>query len=201
MATHDLCSLADVKAADTGLWNEATSLDALITDLITQASEALMAWAGRRYAPADASDVARLVEVGGFYRGGVVPVHDLVAAPTTVRILDQDAATVVAEIAAGGWVALPVTRDPDVDPVTAVRVFATTLRPTDLLEVTGRWGWPVVPERARRACVVTVMQWLRDARAITRQSPDQFEPGSPPQRALPIAAMDLLRHDRTPVMA
>lgn len=194
MATQDLCTLADVKAMDPGLVNVGAGMDGVVAELITDASAALMAWSGRRYAPADAVASVRLVEATGTV---LVRTPDMVAAPTMVRLLDVDQVTVVD--ASPVWVPLPVERAPGDDPVTMLRFLGVA--PSGVVEVTARWGWPAVPARARRACVVTVMQWLRDQRALTRQSPDQFEPGAPPQRALPIAAMDLLRWDRVPVVA
>lgn len=192
MALVDLCTVADVVALDPGLANAGSSMDTLIAQLVTDASEALMAWTGRRYAPASPVASVRLVEATGV---ALVGTPDMAEPPTLVRVLDVDQVTVLD--AAPAWTPQPVGRDAS-EPVTALRF---TSAPAGVVEVTARWGWPAVPARARRACVITVMQWLRDTRALTRQSPDQFEPGSPPQRALPIAAMDLLRWDRVPVVA
>ena len=58
-----------------------------------------------------------------------------------------------------------------------------------------------VPATVRRACVQTVVHWLRADRALTQQSPDQWEPGAPPQRMLPMTALDLLRMHKLPGIA
>lgn len=200
VAAHEpgarLCSLAEVKAADpAGLGNVGGDLDDVIEQYITDASEAIIRWTGRRYAPFDAAPSARVFDLAKVGRDGVVWVTDLGANPTLIRLLDEDATTVVQTVAASGYRVEPLVREQG-EPITRIRLLDQARPAGGLLEVTGRWGWPAVPRRAARACVVTVVSWLRDARALTPQSPEQFEPGSPPMRMLPMAARDLVMMDR-----
>lgn len=111
VAATELCTIADIRAADTGLTNTSTAHDPHITTLIQDASLMITLWTGT-----------------AFYIG-------------------------------------------------------------------------MVPGTVRRACVQTVIHWLRSDRALTNASPDQWEPGTPPQRMLPLVAVDLLRLHRTPVIA
>ena len=185
-----LCTLAEVKAADrTGLTNVGQADDDLIETLITDASDVIMEWAGRRYT-LDAAPSARLFHVAG----GVVDVGDLSAAPTLVRALHPDG-SLVAALTATDYRVEPLIRAAT-DPITAIRLLAGPAYHGGLLEVTGVWGWPTVPRRAARACVLTVVQWLRDGRALTPQSPDQIEPGGQTARMLPLPAREILQMDR-----
>ncbi len=71
-----------------------------------------------------------------------------------------------------------------------------------ILAWTGRtWEVGEVPATVRRATVQTVIHWLRSDRALTNPSPDQWEPGAPPQRMLPLIALDLLRLHKLPGIA
>lgn len=201
-STSSLCSVADVKATDVaGLANVGTDLDSLIADVIVEASRMILAHTGRRFAPTDTDPTVRLHEMGGAWRSREIPVTDLAAAPTLVRVLEQDAATLVQSLAATDYVALPLNREAW-EPITTLRLLETApVGPGLVLEVTGRHGWPEIPADVRRAAIITVVAWLRNDRALTNQSPDQFEPGSPPQRALPLAAVDILRLYRRPGLA
>lgn len=89
----------------------------------------------------------------------------------------------------------PTSRDPH---LTAV-IQDASLMITTWTGVTFNVGQ--VPGTVRRACVETVIHWLRSDRALTNASPDQWEPGSPPQRMLPLIALDLLRLHKTPGIA
>jgi hypothetical protein len=51
------------------------------------------------------------------------------------------------------------------------------------------------------ATIETVIEWLKANQALTQPSPDQFEPGAPPSRGLPLKARTLLRSVAGPEVA
>lgn len=76
--------------------------------------------------------------------------------------------------------------------VVPVSVFGVVV-----VEVTGTWGFPGVPEIAQRACIETVRAWTRrDPGAFAglgnSDEPGAYRPVGDPSRALPMAALRLL---------
>lgn len=185
--TGQLCSLEDIKRADGGLANTGTTRDSLINDLILDATAAIQTWCDRQLIAGTG------LETRVFPTGQNVEITDLAAIPALVEVVD--ASGVASPLAPTAWTVGPVNRRPG-DSFTLLTTTAT-----GNVRVTGVWGWPAVPRPARRACVQTVIHWLRGDRALTTPSPDQWAPGEPPQRMLPLQAMDMLRPYRVPVIA
>lgn len=64
-----------------------------------------------------------------------------------------------------------------------------------LVDVTGTWGFPQVPDVARRACIETVRAWIRNDPGNWSQGGDDPRPEGgflPGTRAIPPTAMRLL---------
>lgn len=197
MADVDLTTLTAVRAfmqtpaADTGQ-------DDLVQAEITRASLACMRYLDRRVRPLDTVDTVRLFRVGGAYRSREIRVKDLSAAPTTLRLLDEDAATVVATLAPADRVLLPLDRQAT-DPIEAIRLLpsAGTVAPDYYLEVTGKWGWPAVPADVEEACILTVVGRMRanvQSFATAVNLPDADALGRP--EGIPQSARRLLDYYR-----
>jgi hypothetical protein len=182
-----LCTVADVRAIDRNL-PASDRIDETIDELIEVASDYIQDLVPGM-AVADTAASARTFEASG---GGVVFIDSLSTDPTLVEVLAGASVTAVT-----AWSSRPTARRAGA-PITSLIV--TDARPGDLVRVTGLWGWGTVPRAVRHACVLTVIHWLRGTRALTTQSPDQNDPGEPPFRALPRAAMDILaRYQRVSV--
>lgn len=157
----DLTTLAAVRAF---LRTPATdtSHDDLIQTSITRASQACMRYMDRRVRPLDTVDQVRLFPAAGAYRTRTVRVMDLSAAPTTIRLLADDAATEVATLATADRLLLPLDRQ-STDPIEALQLLASAgdLDPSWYVEVTGKWGWPAVPADVEEAVVKTVAARIR----------------------------------------
>jgi hypothetical protein len=86
---------------------------------------------------------------------------------STVRILEEDAATLVSTVASSARESLPRTRE-EWEPIRQIRLFSETFGgPTivygQLLEVNGIWGFPQIPENVRQACAkLVIVRYLSD---------------------------------------
>jgi hypothetical protein len=157
----DLTTLAAVRsfmltpAADTGQ-------DDLVQSSITRASLACMRYMDRQVRPLDTVDAVRMFRIGGASRSRTIPVKDLSAAPTTIRVLADDAVTAVTTVQVSDRLLLPLDRQ-STDPIEAIRLLpaAGPLAPEWYVEVTGKWGWPVVPADVEEACILTVVARMR----------------------------------------
>lgn len=183
-----LCTLNDVQVARRGM---PAVLDELVEALIRRASEACRVYCkGREFAIVDIDTDRRFPLCGS-----PVWVGDLAAVPTAVESVDAFGATVatfdVTE-GTGDLVYHPQNRSTR-DPIRAIGFRPPAIPSGHEIVVTGTWGHPVIPEDVREACVTAVVEWLKGDQALTLPSPDQFEPGSPPERGLPLKARDLLR--------
>ena len=83
-------------------------------------------------------------------------IGDLSAAPTLVRILDKDG-TARATVAAGDYITYPRIRKPW-QPITHLQFTTDVIGPyaSDVIEVTGVWGFPSVPGTVRQAVLDAV---------------------------------------------
>lgn len=187
----DLCTVADVRSARR---DTVATFDVLIQSMITDASSLIMEYAGRRIRPLDGSPSARTFEALG---GPDLWIDDLSATPTGVQILDAAGDVQTTLVIADDVVAIPRNRH-SWEPIDRLRLRASAPRPARGQEVvvTGLWGWPSVPGFVRRLCVDAVVEWMKSSAALTQQSPDQFEPGSPPARALPLSTRTALNSIR-----
>jgi hypothetical protein len=184
MAAGDLCTVEQVASWRRDVTGGAR--DALIARAITAASAVIARHTGRHFA-IDLAPSARRYAVAG----PDVPIGDLSAAPTLVRLV-ADVGDLVGDVT-NDVVALPLNRDGT--PVTGLRVpgYGGPRDGSRLLEVTGIWGWPSVPADVQEACVDVVCSWLDIGAGLSDASGERFEPGLPVGRALTLRAKELLR--------
>ena len=181
------CSLDDLK---TRLRVTHDNFDDLLMRLIAAASEAVDDYCGRKLVADDAvSD--RYYLLAPFAREREVLIDDLSAAPTQAAIVDEDGTESATLTVGTDLVMLPRNRE-SYRPITAVRLRVSAGWGYEL-RLRGVWGFPAVPEAIREATIETAADWHKNGQAVTTQSPDQFDPGEPPQRRMPLKARDLCR--------
>ena len=192
----DLAAVAAVKSARR---DSSTTFDALIQEMLTDASSQMAAYTGRRIAPLDTAAADRFFDVADAYDPirRELWVWDLSEAPTEVELLDAAGDSIEIITVSSGLVLTPRNREAW-QPIERLRFRAATTTPRGggEIRVKGKWGWPAVPGFVRRACVDAVVEWMKDAQSLTAPSPDQFEPGSPPARALPLKTRTALNSIR-----
>jgi len=194
----DLCTLSQVRLQLQKPVGD-TDQDALISQLITAASDAITRWTAREFS-LSGSPATRVAPVRGYWRARMVPIGDLSATPTAVSVLAEDgtvrSALTVATDVQPLFADQPfsLTRTETWQPITALRLreSAGALLPTDQLQVTGTWGFPAVPDSVVRACITTVALWMRrDVQAFsTTYSVDEGRLERP--EALPSQVMRML---------
>jgi hypothetical protein len=171
----DLCTLSDVQA----IVDIPEAHEDLVQRLIAAASAAITRVAGRTFAVAS-NPQTRTFKVGDFARSRVVPIDDLGDTPTEVLILDEDG-NELAEVDLSAVMTRPLNRDPD-EPITGLRIGAAagSLARHYLLQVTGDFGFPAVPEDVRQAAITQVREWyVRDpSRFGDAFQPAEAEPGA-----------------------
>jgi hypothetical protein len=163
MAAQDLVTLAQVREF---LEYQAsnTTRDALISSLITHASDELMEMTSREFAPATASATRRFrIEAGRQTREGVLvnlAPYDLRAA-TLVRLHPE--ATVPTTLTAGTDYELqPQNPRSSVYTEVVLSRFLSLASDTSLvfghanLDITGSWGFASVPSSVQQACIEIV---------------------------------------------
>ncbi len=160
MAAQDLCTLADVRAA-LELPTADTSRDALISTLITQTSEAIMADTGREFAPATSSATRRFrvdrpkinLEPFDLRTVSTVTLHPEGTSPVTLTTSDYQLTPVGAPSGTYTSVTLSVLSS-----LYSQTAFGFGYA---LIDISGAWGFAAVPEDVKRAAVLTVSSWLR----------------------------------------
>lgn len=195
-----LCTVEQVKR-DPTLAAIGTTQDTLIAEVISQASRDFIAETGREivFTKAGSNPQARDLDIGGYHRDREIPVGDLASTPTAVALVMEDGTTAATLTIATDVEALPRVREAW-EPITAIRLrySAGTISAAYRLRVTGTWGWPAVPEDVQLAVRDTVVFRLRQHRAVTQLSPDQFEDPEGPQRAFPLSAWKVIERYRLP---
>jgi hypothetical protein len=187
-----LCTLAEVKLSRRV---EGAARDALIELLILDASDAIERYAATQFR-IEAAPATRMFDLSG---QSLVPIGALSAPPAAIVTGPRGSAEVTSTLTVGTELVLLPRHRPPGEPIWAVELASPPS--SGELRITGTWGYPSIPGDVRRAAVETVVEWLKSDQALTRPSPEQFEPGSPPARSLPLKARDLLRHYRVPVVA
>lgn len=164
MASQDLTTLAQVREHQQRTDASNTTQDALIGDLITVASDMVMSYTQREFAPTSGSGstpVARTYRYDG--RGMVNLAPDDARTVTQVRIdTDGSDPTTLTSDQFKLW----PTRAKD-GVYTHLHLIGVsggstlTDYPTYReVEVTGTWGWATVPTPVERACILLVMDLL-----------------------------------------
>lgn len=191
--THPwLCTLADITLARQDATGGAR--DELIEALITRASEALETAAGRQFT-LDQTSTSRYFPIV-YSDDRVVRIDDLSDTPTEVEVTDAEGEVIYTATVATDVVLRPRNRRTG-EPITSLRLRSSVpMSDSYELRVLGVWGWPVVPGDIREACIEMVIGWMKNHQGLTLQSPDQFDPGGFPQRAMPMKSLDLIRRYR-----
>ena len=161
LATNALCSLNDVRAF---LQKDAadTEQDPIIESLIDRASEAIINYCGREFAPAAAATKRTFR-----YRGGnmldlapydlqsatLVEIDTETSSPTTL-VADDDYTfePFPARDGVYQWMEIP---NHTVDAGCHAKGFRE-------VEITGTWGYAAVPADVKHAAIVTVVTWMRN---------------------------------------
>ncbi len=168
MAAQDLVTLEYVRTA-LELDDAETGRDELIAQLITPASDAVISEVNRELAPITEDDTRRLrVDEtrrlkDGTILGSLAP-YDLASATTVVLNPEQDDPTELAFLT--DYLLDPEPAKFGVYTVlrlsAAFAVQSTTLSTWGFfyVDITGDWGFPEIPEVARRATALTIDSWM-----------------------------------------
>ena len=161
MATQDLTTLAQVREHQQRTDASNTTQDNLIADLITVASDMIMAYTQREFAPT-ATSTAREYRYDG--RGVVNLAPDDARAVTQVRIdTDTDDPTTLED---DQWRLWPIRSKYGVySHLHLIGVPGPLVTTQDypayrVVEVTATWGWASIPTPVERACILLVMDLL-----------------------------------------
>jgi hypothetical protein len=159
--SQGLCELADVTAYARGYRSD-DATDALLERMILARSRRIQDETEREFRPISPAINPRKFDITTWHlRERQVFVGDLSAAPSLVRIIDTDQATLVGTVTAADYVVMPRTRHAS-QPITGLWFPPSSPNAADLgdgrvLEVTGTWGFPVVPDDIREACAALVV--------------------------------------------
>lgn len=162
MAAQDLCSLSDVRQA-LELPATDTARDALISMLITVASDFIMDELEREFAPATASATRRFrfggpqIDLAPYEVRSVVSitVHPEASSPIVIATTDYQLQPIPSQFGTFQFIQLSAWR-PDLFISDTIWKFGY-----GLVDVNGAWGFATVPTAANRACIETVRAWLR----------------------------------------
>ena len=162
--TRPLCAIADVVRYVPAYSSDAQS-DELLETLIAAESRSIHQTFGREFV-AIVGQNPRLFDLTPWnVRQRRVRIGDA-AAVTQVRVLDEDG-TLWQLVAAADWHALPRARE-EWEPIRQIRLREKSANPAtfsagQVLEVTGTWGFPVVPEDVRQACAkLVIVRYMSD---------------------------------------
>lgn len=162
LAVTALVSLGEAKA---WLGNNilSTTNDLRIVQAINGASERISQVAGREFKARGTNPATRRFDIRG--TGWLVNIGDLQTASTastTITVSQFDPATTLATFTSADYTAFPRNRKPW-EPVTQL-YFNTSFhgyyRSNNVIDVTGYWGFPVVPEDIKHATLQAVAYWL-----------------------------------------
>jgi hypothetical protein len=161
LSSRALVSLAEMKD-----WlnqqNIDTSSDLEIVAAINSASELAHDEAQREFKRTDTttSATARIYSVDNLSFGRrFVQIDDLSTTPTLVRVLANDRSTVVATVT--DYNVYPNSREAWA-PITGLEFENTVLRPRpgQVVEVTGVWGFPAIPDQLKQAVKDAVAEMM-----------------------------------------
>jgi hypothetical protein len=169
LSTRALCSLEDAKLyAKIGL--DETDADSEIIKLINAASDAILDLADREFKVDGANPQTRKFDFPEALtpqrRAYTLALGDLTSR-TSVTIKNRIDGTTVQTMLTADIDDLPRVRK-SWQPITALRLRNLTYSDDYYAEIVGGWGFPLVPEKIRQACKVTVAIWLdRDIRTFS----------------------------------
>jgi hypothetical protein len=190
----DLCDLAYVRTA-MELDDDETSRDTRIEQLITPASDAIIAEVNRELAPQTANVTRRVrVDPSKTLKDGTVLVslapYDLETA--TVVTLSPESTNPVVLVAGSDYVFDPEPAKFGV--YTVARLSRSVSAQSEMfsrfgfgyLDIHGDWGFPVIPEDAKQACAATIRAWMQSNVSVLAQAPPQAGDVMPIVRTGPI---------------
>lgn len=174
LGARALCGIEDVTAYAPG-YEVDDRTDELLLRLIDSESRTFHKRTGREIVAITPPVNVRRFDLGAWHvRQRKVLLGDLASAPTTVRIYDHDQSTLLQTLAAADYVTLPRVRQ-EWEPIRALTFPYGTpdpaeLAPARVLEVTGTWGFPLIPEDVREAVAGMVLfRYARDAASAGTQ--------------------------------
>ena len=139
-----------------------TTRDGKIVQRINAASKRIMEVAGREFKPASTTPAERSFDIFQSDCYGVKQIGDLsTLTSSSATISDFNTGTVTQTLTGTEYTALPRNRGAD-EPITALRFFSSAngYRAGGVLNITGIWGFPSVPEDVKHATMDTVAFWL-----------------------------------------
>jgi hypothetical protein len=206
MAAGDLCSLADVRLA-LELGTD-TSRDSLISQLVTVYSAAIVSELNRQFAPVEGSTgtpvthrfklpVGQLrlpLEPYDLQQVTSITVSPESSSPQTLTVTDQVIFQPVTK-PDGVWTSMDISQF-----VVATAVAQTAFRfGYALIDITGVWGFPTVPDPVRQACILAVTSAMRrdiGAFGMDIHEAEQYATGPQVSFGLPAASRKLLNNYR-----
>jgi len=196
MAATDLTTLAAVQEHRQVFDTANTTQNALIESLITVASDMIIDYTQREFLPQSGTGGTPIARLYRYEGRGVLPLgQDDARTVTQVRIdTDTDSPTTLASTQYKTW----PTRQRD-GVITALHLInipgdAKTAQAWPVyreVEVTGTWGWPSVPEKVERACILLVMDLLSRTSSWRNSDMDDLMP-SPGGSAMPLHVRTML---------
>ena len=181
MATQDLTTLAQVREHQQQTDATNTSQDGVISDLITVASDLIIRYCQREFAPNGGSTPsARFYRYDG--NGVLTLAPDDARSVTQVRI-DTDTTSPTTLTADTDYKLWPTRARDGV--YTHLHLYGFTTAPAVTsaapsyreVEVTGTWGWASVPVAVERACIILTLELL--SRTSSFRAGDFDDLGSP----------------------
>jgi len=163
MALRDLCSRADVKTYIGGEVDATTEYDPLIDRLVSSSSDYIHRRVNREFKAFGTNPQMRAFDVDGFtVRERELAVGDLATMSAIAVAIKDSEGTLVENADTSKLVALPRIRE-EWQPIDSLRFPAGKLAVGYVVEVTGTFGFPLVPEDVRQyAIAYTADQFARD---------------------------------------
>ena len=185
----DLCTIDDVKAQ---IVTQTGSRDLAIQDLITAASQVILDWTGRELAPATTVAVARTFQARS-RRVLMLPAGNDLRTATLVRI-DTDTASPQTLVVNTDYSLRPVYSPWGVYSWLEIPTLTFSGDAGRVVEITGQWGFQIVPRAAKQACITTVRAWLTRTGGVAFEDDTSMAPppGPPNIYWLPASARHLL---------
>ncbi len=186
---RDLCSLDDVTSTLGITLAVDDPREPVLTRLIKAASDEIYSFTDREFIsatkdywddPTDTED--RVYDVGWYGLGrNVVEIGDLMEEPTEVAIYHRS--DVIALVDPADYELFPKVRQKGW-PYQFIRFMAHHTHSSYAIHITGKWGFPIVPEDVRNGCIMTVREWY-DAINLHSSTVEQELIAGQPRRNLP----------------
>lgn len=182
-ADRALCSIEDAKAYVPGLRDQdASAIEPRLLRLIEAESAYMHTRAGREFTPRRTNPDVRSFDVGAYeVSENAVDIGDLANDSGLVVSLKMLDGTLVQTLTASQYVLLPREREPW-EPYGRIWLPQEIASPATLaegyvLEMTGNWGFPVIPDDLRRECAHNAAsKWLRSSPVSELAEDSQAQP-------------------------